>query len=137
MPGAVGEGDRGCLLVSAPGSCWVDNARTSRARDTGRPFWGGRGGGSWWRAVKCVATQGRRCRQRLFGVVVGEHERKLGRRLEGKRVGACGGRKGESPKLESGVFSRILVTTSRLQRLVRGIFSPNNGSVSARSGSWE
>jgi hypothetical protein len=68
---------------------------------------------------------------------VGDHEWKLGRRLEGKRVGACGGRKGESPKLGSGVFLRILVTTSRLQRLVRGIFSPNNGSVSAQSGGWE
>jgi hypothetical protein len=52
-------------------------------------------------------------------------------------LGACGGQKGESPELESGVFQRMLVTTSRLQRLVRGIFSPNNGGVSARSGSWE
>jgi hypothetical protein len=68
---------------------------------------------------------------------VGGHEWKLGRRLEGKRVGARDGRKGESPKLGSGVFLRMLVTTSRLQRLVRGIFSPSNGGVSARSGGWE
>jgi hypothetical protein len=68
---------------------------------------------------------------------VGDHGWKLGRRLEGKRVGACGGRKGESPKLGSGVFQRMLVTTSRLQKLVRGIFSPKNGGASARSGGWE
>jgi len=32
-----------------------------------------------------------------------------------------GGRKGESPTLGNGVTPRVLVTTSRLQRLVRGI----------------
>lgn len=34
-----------------------------------------------------------------------------------------GGRKGASPELGSGTIQRVLVTTSRLQKLVRGIFS--------------
>jgi hypothetical protein len=94
----------------------------------------GRGvGSSWRRSVNCVATQGRRCRQRLFGVAVDGDAWKLGRRPEGKRGTGCGGRKGESLKLESGVFRRVLVTTSQLQRSGRSIFSWKNGGASA---SW-
>jgi len=48
---------------------------------------------------------------------------KLGRRLGRKGEAGCGGRQGESPKLGSRVFQRVLVTTSRLQRSVRGILS--------------
>jgi hypothetical protein len=94
----------------------------------------GRGvGSSWRRSVNCVATQGRRCRQRLFGVAVDGNAWKLGRRPEGKRGSGCGGRKGESLKLESGVFRRVLVTTSQLQRSGRSIFSWKNDGASA---SW-
>jgi hypothetical protein len=48
---------------------------------------------------------------------------KLGRRLGRKGEAGRGGRQGESPKLGSSVFQRVLVTTSRLQRSVRGILS--------------
>jgi hypothetical protein len=41
--------------------------------------------------------------------------------LGSRRGKASGGRKGESPELGNGVFQRVLVTTSRLQKLVRGI----------------
>jgi hypothetical protein len=34
-----------------------------------------------------------------------------------------GGRKGASLELENGAIRRVLVTTSRLQKLIRGIFS--------------
>jgi hypothetical protein len=91
---------------------------------------GGDAGSSWRRNTKCVATQGRRCRQRLFGVAVDDGASKLGRRSEGMREAGRGGRQGESPKLGSGAFQRVLVTTSRLQRLVRGIFSLVGGGAS-------
>jgi hypothetical protein len=56
---------------------------------------------------------------------------KLGRRLERKGETGCSGRKGESPKLGSSVFQRVLVTTSRLQRSVRGILSRDDDGASA------
>jgi hypothetical protein len=61
----------------------------------------------------------------------------LGRKRERKREAGRGGRKGESLKLGSGVFLRMLVTTSRLQRSRRGIFSWTNGGASVLSGRHE
>lgn len=49
--------------------------------------------------------------------------------LGSKRGKASGGRKGESPVLGNGVFQRVLVTTSRLQRLVRSIELGGLGGV--------
>jgi hypothetical protein len=94
-------------------------------------------GSGWRRGTNRVTTQGRRCRQRLFGVAVDSDVWKLGRRFEGKHEAGRGGRKGESLKLGGGVFRRILVTTSRLQRSRRGIFSWTNGGASAPSGRHE
>lgn len=74
---------------------------------------------------------------RSFGVVLGFYGSKLGRRLEGKLVEDQAGQHGESRKLGNREFLRMLVTTSRLQRLDRGIFSPNSARASARAGCWE
>jgi hypothetical protein len=41
------------------------------------------------------------------------------------------GRKGASPELENGAIRRVLVTTNRLQKLVRGIFSRRDRGVKA------
>jgi len=49
--------------------------------------------------------------------------------LGSKRGKAGGGREGESPGLGNGVFQRVLVTTSRLQRLVRSIELGGVGGV--------
>jgi hypothetical protein len=98
---------------------------------------GGEAGSGWRRSTNCVTTQGRRCRQRLFGAVVDGNAWNLGRWLGRKRGAGRGGRKGESLKLGNGVFQRIRVTTSRLQRLGRDIFSRNNGGASAASGRRE
>jgi hypothetical protein len=98
---------------------------------------GGEAGSGWRRSTNCVTTQGRRCRQRLFGAVVDGNAWNLGRWLGRKRGAGRGGRKGESLKLGDGVFQRMLVTTSRLQRLVRDIFSRKNGGASAASGRRE
>jgi hypothetical protein len=90
-------------------------------------------GSSWRRSVNCVATQGRGRRQRPIDVAVDGHVWKLERRLGRKGETGCSGRKGESSKLGSGVFQRVLVTTSRLQRLVRGILSWDDGGASVSS----
>jgi hypothetical protein len=134
MPGEERGRDRS---VCEP-AYWAREGSTkparSRARDTGQPREGQGVGSSWGRSVNCVTIQGRRCRQRLFGVAVDGGGWKLGRRSEGKLGTGRGGRKGESLKLGSGVFRRVLVTTSRLQRSGRSIFSWMNEGASAPEG---
>jgi hypothetical protein len=138
--GMPGE-ERGCDKGACESAHWarVGSRKPARAtaRDTEQPCRGGGVGSSWWRGVNCVATQGRRCRQRLFGVAVDSDAWKLGRRPVWKRGAGCGGRKGESLKLGSGVFQRVLVTTSRLQRSVRSIFSRRNDGASVSEGRSE
>jgi len=126
----------GAQLVSLPGSCWVDNARTCPARDTELPT-----GKVGWLVAGDPPSSGLLPRVgvavRSPDVGVGFGGSKLGRRLEGKPAKDQVGQKGESLKLGNREILRMLVTTSRLQRLDRGIFSPNSARVSARAGCWE
>lgn len=146
-PGPLGPnlGCQGREEGATWGVCWsAHQARVrlrtpARARCSGHraALRGGVAGCGWRRGINCVSTQGRRCRQRLFGVAVGGNVWNLGHWLERKRGAGRGGRKGESLKLGNGAFQRMLVTTSRLQRLVRGIFSRKNGGASALAGRRE
>jgi hypothetical protein len=72
-------------------------------------------------STNCLATQGWTDQQWSSGIAAGGSVRKTELPLGSRRGKASGGRKGESPELGNGVFQRVLVTTSRLQKLVRGI----------------
>jgi hypothetical protein len=126
---------QGASAVAAPDGCSADNAESGCLRDEWRPFGRPEAGyvaAAGRRAVKRVATWGRRCRQRLFGAVVdgfvsalvSTHERR-----GGKRSRRSERRKPQARELETW---RILVTTSRLQKLPRGISSRRTGSVSPK-----
>lgn len=56
----------------------------------------------------------------------------LARECEQRFEAICVGWLGESPKLERWAIPRVLVTTSWLQRLARGICSRSNDCASAR-----
>jgi hypothetical protein len=108
-----------------------------RARDTERPFGAVRvaaaGGAASTASPPRVAKAGNGRAASSWTVAFW----KLGRRLGRKGEAGCGGRKGESPKLGSSAVQRVLVTTSRLQRLVRSILSWTSCGTSVSWGGRE
>jgi hypothetical protein len=126
-PRDAGEGvwERQGVPASQPIGCvrGAECRRVQRARDTERPCGAMRmaaaGGAASIAPPPRVVKAGNGRAASLWTVAF----RKLGRRLGRKGEAGRGGRKGESPKLGSSAVQRVLVTTSRLQRLVRSILS--------------
>jgi hypothetical protein len=131
----------GAFAVAAPSRRSANNAEAGCLQDDWRPFGtpeAGKAAAAGRRAVKRVTTWGRRCRQRLFGAVVdgfvsvlaSTRERRGEERL--RRSERC---KPRARELETW---RILVTTSRLQKLLRSISSRITGSLvlKGRLDSW-
>jgi hypothetical protein len=89
-------------------------------------------------AALTVSSLGVEGRQRLFGVGVDGREVDDSHASAGARFEATdAGRQGESPMLGRRAIQRVLVTTSWLQKLVRGICSGSNDGASARQADWE
>jgi hypothetical protein len=82
-----------------------------------------------WRWSMLVMRLQPRCHSRLempATVIQRQRKRRWARgfaQAQPEAQTGCGGRKGESPELGNGAIQRVLVTTSRLQKLARGIFS--------------
>jgi hypothetical protein len=91
-------------------------------RDTVQPPMGRWLDSSWPRQHQLLGYPGLAGQQWSSSVATSSTARKAELPLGSRRGKARGGQRGESPKLGNGVFLRVLVTTSRLQRLVRGIF---------------
>jgi len=73
-------------------------------------------------STNCSVAQGSAGQKRSPGTPPGTGARKAGLPLSSMREWVRGGQRCESAAPGNGRFQRVLVTTSRLQRLVRGIF---------------
>jgi hypothetical protein len=91
------------------------------ARDTAHPCRGDGLVAAGRRSTNCVADPRLGRQQWQSSVAEGGLGLRAGLPPRRKHEENHGGRKGESPRLGNGVTPRVLVTTSRLQRLVRGI----------------
>jgi len=76
------------------------------------------------RGAKHPVTQGRRRRSRLSGAFVEVAAVTLAEHASEKSGSGSRGLAGVNSMLESWWIHRVLVTTSRLQKLTRGIFPP-------------
>lgn len=103
----------------------------SLERDTVHPCGGGGSIAASRSSTYCLAAQGWTDQQWSPGVAAAGFVARSELPLVPRDAEGGSGLKGESPRLGNGVFQRVLVTTSRLQRLVRGIFLGRSGGATA------
>jgi len=114
-----------------PGRGGLTTLTRSFERDTVHPMRGDDSIAAGRSSTNCLATQGWTDQQWSSGTAAGGFVRKAELPLGSRHGKAGGGMKGASPDPGKGVFQRVLVTTSRLQRLVRGIVLGGLGDVTA------
>lgn len=129
-------GDDKSVWSQAIGLLGADNARESRCLKRTAPSGRADLAAAGWRTVKCVATQGWRCRQRLSGVVT---DRTVRASASCAWTGVQDGLRrseGREPQAWESTIQRVLVTTSRLQMLARGISSWRSKAPSVPEVAW-